>query len=421
MATLTLNIDLRQEKNGMAPIRIRINHRGTSAFYKTGISVEPRYFDGQHMDEPILSRAVNADEKNRRLSDMVTRFSNAILSIKNNLRYDIDTMTATDVRAYVTGAETKKYERAKPRERVVGERACCADFMDWLDKFGQSKEGAKTRQMYQYAWHILNEYLNDKGMLSLLFTDIDYPMLKELRVWIGDSGRGESVRHQVESCIRAAWNEARRMKIILTNENPFQYYKIERVYEPEEIDFAPIEEIRKMMRFDLSGIDGEKWLTEARDLLMLSWCLCGANLIDIYNMSKPKDGEFVFVRHKISQRHRRRSMHIRIEPEMQELIDKYCGSDMAFCFKDDSASWDTFQRKVNDRVKRLGKLSGTNVTFQRLRRSWGTYALRMTGNPLIVDASMGHMPNTILTQHYGAHDWGDTAKCNRQMIDLLNE
>ena len=45
MASIVLRLDERTEKNGMQQVRLRISHRGTNAWYPTGVLVEPEYFN----------------------------------------------------------------------------------------------------------------------------------------------------------------------------------------------------------------------------------------------------------------------------------------------------------------------------------------------------------------------------------------
>jgi len=297
--------------------------------------------------------------------------------------------------------------------------------MNWLDRYAMTKEKEKTRYSYQYTWRLLGEYCKANHIDRIYFDDLNYSLFVDIKSWLTATGRGESVRHQVESNMHAAWNEACRMRMVDRASDPWLDYPIERVEPPMEIEFAPIQDLRKALRHDISGTNGEEWLQTVKDLVMLSWYFCGANLKDIYYMPKPKEGEFVFVRQK-SQTEKKtkkgaaiRPVHIRMEPELQAMLKKYAGHDGAFCFRERVPNYATFQRKVLDRLDRLCKLSGVSFDFRMLRRSWGTYALQETHDKWVVDNSMGHQPDSILLKHYGAYNWSDTAKCNRQMIDLL--
>lgn len=402
---------MRGEQNTY-PVRLRINHNNTSAYIPTGVKVEPQYFDAMDMRTPISSKAMSAQVKNEQIALIIRKYDEVVFDLRRDDGINFESLTANEIREYIIKKERKcKREKARAHGRV--------DFMDWLDKFGQSKSTPKTRKMYAYAWQLLHEYCKVHGKDRIYFDELEYRLFVELRNWVYGTGRGESVRNQLEASMHAAWREARRMKMV-SGEDPWLDYKIEKPAPPEEIEFATIEDIRKVVTYDLRGDSGEEWLTRVRDLLMLSWCLCGANLKDIYHMPKPKGDELVFVRQKMITRSKRpRPVHIRIEPELQAMLCKYNGKDRAFCFADEYPNWDTFTRKVSERLDRLCKLAGAEVNFQLLRRSWATYALRTKHTELTVDSSMGHSPNMILTQRYGAHDWEETAKCNRDMIDLL--
>ena len=412
MASISLRLSPLQKKNGTATVLIRISHRCTNAVINTHVDIESVYFNPCNLREPISRKAYLSEQKNEQIAALVRKFDEAVFELRRSEDVNIDNLTATDLRTYVEG-------KRQCKRKFIGKKRGLANFLDWFRQYSESRATENTRKHYAYVHRVLMRYCVAHAIQQLCFDDIDYQRLNDIKAWVR-ANSGESTRYKADSYIRAAYREAQRCKLVSKEEDPWEDYKIERVKAPEEIDYTPIEDLRRLLSVDLRGHAGEKNLTMARDLLLLSWYLCGANLIDIYNMPKPKNGEIVFVRHKMQTRDGR-PLHIRIEPELQALIDRYAGEQWAFCFQEHIPTWGTFQRKVTDRLERLEELTGISVRLSNIRRSWATYAANMDFSERVINRSMGHVDNTILGRHYAAYDWGKTAACNRAMIDLLWE
>ena len=73
MATITLNLDERTIKNGMAQVRIRISHKGTNCFIGTSVWIEPQYFQPDTLHDAVHRKAQMAADKRLRISEQVQR------------------------------------------------------------------------------------------------------------------------------------------------------------------------------------------------------------------------------------------------------------------------------------------------------------------------------------------------------------
>ena len=93
MARLRLDIDTRSLKKGAAQIRLRINHKGTSAYYGTGVYVEPQYFVGSSLYDPVSRKAPTAAVIRERVGHMVGRVDEFLNETDRSV---LDRMTATD-------------------------------------------------------------------------------------------------------------------------------------------------------------------------------------------------------------------------------------------------------------------------------------------------------------------------------------
>ena len=412
MASLTLRLGSRAKKDGTYPVVARISHRCTNAVICTNVHVMQENFDALNLHRPISRKEYMAEHKNQILSDIVRKFDEVVFDLQRSETVVLSELTANDIRTYVVGE--KKAEKKDPVKRTANS----SDFMRFFLTYAGERKTENARRHYLYIYRVLTRYMEHIGCSCLHFEDIDYQWLVEFRKWIR-SEISDVTRFKAESYIRAAYREAERRKLCSRADDPFLDFKIEQVPVSEEIDYARIEDIRDFVKHDFTQY-GMPNFDMVRDIVVLCWGLCGANLIDIFNMPKPKDGEFVFVRSKMQTRSGR-SVHIRIEPEVQRILEKYEGKELAFRFAEDHPSWPSWQNSINKTLRRMHKRAGTRVIFSQLRRSWATYAAMAGWPDRVIDKSMGHTDGSVLGRHYAQYDWSKTAECNRAMIDLLME
>lgn len=406
MAKISLNLDSRTIKNGMAHVRLRINHKGTSAYVSTGVYVEPQYFNGESLYDPVGRKAQMFAMKRDRITEMVRRVDEFISETD---RAELARMSANDIRER---ACVQVRRHTQDRKQYLN--GMDADFLTWFDQYGSSRQTEKTKKSYNYAWNVLREYCDSRRFNVLQFGDIDYSRLTDLSRWLKDTGRGESTRHMIESYVRAAYKEAEKCRIISRENNPYFDYSIAPVPK-KDIDCLTADEMKKLTDADLSACSG---IERARDIALVSFYLCGANLLDIYDMDAPKHGEVVFVRHKV-ENHYQRPIHIRIEPELAELLKKHGGKTKLLACADTSNNYDTFQRRVTRLLKQVGKKTGVDVTMAKIRRTWPTIAASLDIPDRVIDKSMGHVDSSIKDKHYEQYDWSRTAIANRKVIDYV--
>jgi integrase len=417
MATITINLDERTLKNGMAQIRLRINHGKTAAYIPTGVSIEPKYFNSGSLYDPISRKAPNVAAKRERVVEMVQAFDSWRLSVSVE---ELSHLTAKDIRVRVythTGANNKEVKEVvierKPRKPHDAH-----DFVVFFEQFGEGRRTEKTRKLYTYAWNVLRAYCADRGMQTLYFDDINYQRLGDFARWLRATGKGESTRHGIESYVRAAYKEAQKMHIVDRANDPYFDYSIAPIPQ-KDIECLTAEQMRALVQLDLP--EEYTGLQRAKDCALMSFYLCGANLLDIYSLGAFQNGnnhEVVFIRHKV-ERSSQRAQHIRIEPELQELLDKYQGKDMLLRFAEGSPNYETFQSKVNKQLREVSKRLGFKVTMAMVRRSWASIAASLDIPDRVIDKSLGHIDKSVKDMHYEQYDWSRTARANRAVIDAI--
>lgn len=401
MAKLSFFADNRRpDKFGRLPIRLLISNGTSTTTITTGVSTSPKFFIGEPTQ--VLTRtAPQAQDINRSLYNIYTKYFEVILDLErlNRLRY----MTAADIR---------KVADERTALQAIGEKNT-ADFIAFFKEYGASRNTAKTKKSYEYAEGVLREYCADRHLNPLPFSHVNYAMLTDFARWLRDTRRGESTRHMIECYIRAAYKEAEKRHIISRDNDPYFDYSIAPVPQ-KDIETLTADEVRALACARLFSINNER----ARDVALMSFYLCGVNLLDLYEMDAPKNGEVVYIRHK-TQRVNRREVHVRIEDELQALIDKYRGDNALLCFKSECSSYETFQRRITLHLRAISKEIGIDVTMAKIRRTWATIAGELDVPDLVINKSMGHIDNTINTRHYVEYKWSKTADANRRVIDYV--
>ncbi|MDD7451848.1 MAG: phage integrase SAM-like domain-containing protein [Treponema sp.] len=457
MARLKLDIDTRCLKNGAAQIRLRINHKGTSAYVGTGVYVEPRYFIGSSLYDPVSRKDPTAAVVRERVGQIVGRVDEFL---NNTDRSVLDRMTATDIREAalgvkrrsgtngvhgagllsgvdgVLGAElasvarfggsdvqtTNGAKRNAQTGGIAGGRSHTGgiagkrlqtDFVAFFEDYGESRRTVKTQDSYAYAAKVLREYCEARRMGSLTFMDIDYSRLVDFARWLESTGRSHATRHMLESYVRAAYRDAQKRRLVSRELDPYYDYSIKPV-PLKDIETLSAKEMHALMVYE-PKLGGQRM---GRDIALMSFYLCGANLIDLYEMQDGK--ECVFVRHKIEHRYQR-ELHIRIEPELAALVERYKGDGMLLSFKEKYKNYESFRHKIAHRLRELSVELGFSVTMPKIRRTWATIAGCLECPEIVINKSLGHLDTTVNRRFYDDYDWSLTAKWNRKIIDYIKQ
>ncbi|MBR1525032.1 MAG: hypothetical protein IJ640_00010 [Prevotella sp.] len=186
----------------------------------------------------------------------------------------------------------------------------------------------------------------------------------------------------------------------------------------------PVERLRVFL--GLHGRTKKQQLT--LDMMKLSFCLCGINLMDLLVMEKSSfDREtmrLTYERHKTKDS---RSDHaltsVRIEPEIYDLIEKYLApndSERLFVFgnlKPNASS----TRLVACRTARTCKSLGfEHVTPYWFRHTWATIARNDCDiSKDDIDLCLVHVGNNPMADVYIRPDWSRIDKANRKVLDLV--
>lgn len=403
MASIAISLDKRYsgvDKN----VRIRVTSCGKSAYVSTGVKIESRYFTA-NTQHPVSDYCPNAQLYNDTIMIRVRHLERAINQL--TLEGCIDNMSGKEIKEYTFGY----------RERVVKPKV--VSFTEFFYEFGSKRRADLTVNSYMYVYRMIMKFATEeKHRKTLYFRDITFKFLKDLEDWMFETGKGDSTRHMTFSYIRSCLNEAMRLKLAPRDANPFLDFQIKEPMLPDEIECIEPEDMRVLMELDMGNIPNSCLLERARDILLISFYLCGMNLKDIYELPRMEGDSVDRVRSKVSSK-TKRQMHIPISPELQVLIDKYPGKTHMFNFCEKHICYETFRSKINERLKMLSNITGRKYTMALVRHSWATYATDIDIPDAVIDMSMGHMPNKILRRRYSRFDWDKTGDAIRKINEYV--
>ena len=169
---------------------------------------------------------------------------------------------------------------------------------------------------------------------------------------------------------------------------------------------------------------------------MLSFGLIGMNVADSFNCADYKDGRITYRRKKVTNRRADGAkISIKVEPEIQPLVDKYRDPDgkRVFCFYKMYRDENTLSAAINGKrrtnksgkmlsvgLKKIGDLIGeADLEFYAARHSWASIAQNDVGiDKYTVHVALNHVIEEMkVTDIYVKKDWAPIDLANRKVLD----
>lgn len=395
-------------------IRIRVTHARKSKYIKTGIAVEPsdltRSGKLKHQGKIDLAR----DEIRR-------------------LREITDAMPTYTLAAMEVGDVVEHIRVMQEREKVF--RLNLARYCEGK----ASRMKPSTARGYLSALNCLARFLGhepDISELSVkLLRDWEAFILAEGKMVLNvkTGGLKQSDKRKGEGCVRrymGAMCSLYRMARMEFNEpdrglfripiDIFEYYDPPKAKPAEHRDI-PAEWVQLMID-QRRSLNGSERL--GVDVFLISFALMGVNLVDLYNMKKPKGEILHYFRTKTTDsKADRAEMYVRIEGCVRQLCEAYRGKDLAFDFSARYGSVKNFNVVVN-RGLRLwiarNKLD-KDFTFYSARHTWGTLASsKSVGiDSRVVTDAMTHSSKSPMDDVYIRKDWERVWDANAKVLGLF--
>ena len=308
------------------------------------------------------------------------------------------------------------------------------NFFEYAEKFITKGKAQKTQRGYQSALSWLERYAGK----NLLLSDINKSFLWGFLSFIEEnkdksnrSVTGNTIAPYVFDKLAAIFRGARNeynddeLEIMRLPFDPFTKIEIKKPPQAEKRAIS-VEKIRSIALITDSDRKNSV-LGIARDMFILSFCLLGANLVDMYNwtVEQYKDGRITYKRQKTRGRRADGALiSIKVEPEIEPLMRKYADpkGEFVFSFARTSSSIDCLHAKIGKSIKEIGRLIGEpDLTFYAARHSWATIALNDAGvDKYTVHEGLNHAGGAMaITDIYIKKDWTRLDKANRAVLDFV--
>lgn len=314
MVTTSYYLD---DRRGDAPyqLTLRLTHMRTTAYIRLGIKLTPEQWDGIKVIKHPRAGMLN----------------NQLIAHKA----DIDCLL------YELDRKGKlKGKKASEIKDMLAEKESDPDSMTfgkYLKLYTERKTGL-TKHTYEYTYKVLSEYEN---IDTISFEEITPKWLEGFDSWCQSSNNTKGLHYRN---IRAVFNDAINEEI--TSNYPFRKFKIKKT-EPKQRSLS-IEELRKFWYWSVEP-QQEKY----HDMFKLTFLMRGINIKDLCMLTKEniRAGRIIYNRAKTGKPY-----SIKIEPEIQELLDKYKGKTYLIDILDRYKNYVDYNRRLNKELGRIGTI-----------------------------------------------------------------
>jgi integrase len=305
------------------------------------------------------------------------------------------------------------------------------DFFEFANvyiKNMQANGRYKSSKNYSTAIRNLAKFLGRDTNLS--FNEMTTTFLKKYCDWMTKSKLGERGQELYLCSIRSIFNEALltfndcEIGKIRIRTNPFRGFKI------PKSKFVSLAEERALPVYILRKIFTSPVFTKreelAKDIFMLSFCLCGINAIDLYTCSEIKNKQLIYFRQKTKgRRNDDAEMRISIPEEVIDIFNKYrdIEGEHIFLFSKHYSESGGLTTAVNKGLKSINKnleLGIDKISLYYARHSWATIASNEVFlSDELVDECLAHAPVRKMLRTYVKRDWSKVDKANRKVLDYV--
>ncbi len=409
MATVHIYLDKRSMRGSEAQLKIGINKKGSSAYIPLGQWILPTQWDAvrERVKDHPNKVAINSYIDTRK-----TEVGNVLMRL--TAEGELAKLSATQIKNKLVGImEPKEFEPDS--------------FYHRMEKFGSTREGQRTREIYAVTLKRILEY--DSKAKTLSFNDITKEWLEGFDRFLVKYNPAKNTRNIHFRNIRAVFNDAIDNNI--TTAYPFRKFKIRP--EATKKRSLTLEQLRSLFSYPV-----EPYQQRYLDMFKLSFFLIGINVTDLcllYDISP--DGHLVYRRAKTKKMY-----NIKVEPEALEIINRYRGKNFLLNLMDGIKRPRTFTMKFDRALKEIGPVTYEpnpkwkpksqkhklhkvhHSAFPGLssywaRHTWATIASEIDIPNETISAALGHSITNKTTAIYIDYNMGKVDAANRKVIDYV--
>lgn len=384
--------------SGKYPVKILLIFKGKSTYLVTNIILSPEQLTSSlKIKDPYAQQAVN------NLDLDIRRRLNALS------QSELAGMDIYDIARFLSSSEKEKEEEFR------------LEFFAYGRSFAASK--IKTAGLnYLSALKALSTYT---GKTEIDISEINSSFLYGFEAWLkrkyGDKARAVSLYlghiRTIHYRAQKEFNIPEEGKYLVRN--PFAVFKVPAPPRTKHRDLD--REVIQEMINDRNHLTGARQV--AVDAFLLSFCLCGMNMADMYECAAPSDGVITYFRHKTTNsRQDKAESSIQIPKVVLPLYNKYIGQDGRHAFTYYSRySTPTGATTCIDRGLRLyasDAFPGMKLSTYNARHSWATMFNKHSHDRTLLNDGLVHV-NTgdWVTDIYVRKDFEALWKANERFLE----
>lgn len=381
-------------RDGSCNVKIRITHKRKSKYIPTTVIASKGDYDKEYrLKQSVILR----------MSDLMKNIGRAI---ESKTAFEWDLMEVDEVCAYVSA-------------RLTPDEEFRLDFFKWGEQVAATKSEG-TAPMYMTALKALEVFV---GSRELDIAKITSSFMRRFESHLEQKhGKDSRAISMYPSCISTLHKEAR----VTYNDNelgeirirnPFEFYSPPK-QKPALKRTIEFETIQKLI--DIREHLGE-YHRLAVDTYLLSFCLMGSNIPDIYEAEREDDVICYNRRKTRTRRYDKAEMRIRLEPVCSEIVSGLLDPDnnRAFNYYIKYNNYRSIADKANDRLKEVAKvLEVDTFTMYSARHTWASIAYSIGIPKSLINDCLCHVdPDMEVTDIYIKKDWSVMWEANRKVLE----
>lgn len=401
MATTKLYLDTRATKRGEpAPLKVKITKHGQGAFIPLDLRIFPSQWDAEHgrvKDNP------NKVALNSYIQNQKQKIDNLLLQLTAD--GELTKLTSVQIKNIITDRLNPKSEDGSL-------------FLIRFKGYMETRQKQRTREIYEATYNRIVQF--DPKANTLSFEQITKDWLTRFDRFLSGYESSQNSRSIHFRNIRAVFNDA--IDNDITAAYPFRKFMVRSV--PTVKRAYNIDRLRELFNYPVLPHE-QKYI----DLFKLIFYLIGINIVDLCNLSEVIDGRIVYQRSKTS-----RLYNIKVEPEAQEIIDRYRGTKKLLNLADNFKDVHTFMSTVNRALKQIGprrhevkdgkkrlvyESAFPDLSTYVARHTWATIAYELEIPNETIAAALGHSFGNRTTAIYIDKDLRKVDEANRKVIDYV--
>lgn len=402
---VTTNFFLDQRK-GEAPfqLKLRLTYKRQSAYMMLGVKLMPEQWDGVK-----VVRHPRVGMVNTQILGIKADVDSRLFELRCAGR--LEGLKVSEIKGLLEAQDRAGFEDDEENEDL--KVTFGLHFRSYL-----ARKTGSTATTYRFTYNTLAEYANVDCMR---FEEVTPSWLERFGEFCRKKGHGDSTVGLHYRYIRAVFNDAITEE--LTSAYPFRKFKIKKPAE-KPVKVLTVEELREFWNYPV-----DESLERFRDAFKLIFLLRGINLKDLCHLTRKniRNGRLYYNRAKT-----KKPYSIKIEPEIQELLDKYEGEKYLLDYLERNSSHQNFNWRLIDKLRMVGETKigkqgkkiirplQPDISPYYARRSFATIGHYDCGVPMdVISDLLGHSNGLAVTNIYIRKNEKVADEAARKIIDFV--